>query len=74
MQARGQQLEAADRNSISEAIRAQFEAESNAFYFSARVLDDGLIDPAETRGILGRSLAIVAQAPPTEGGFGVLRM
>jgi 3-methylcrotonyl-CoA carboxylase beta subunit len=56
-------------------IRAQFEAESNPYYATARLWDDGIIDPVQTRDTLGLALAACLEAPDTDGpAFGVFRM
>jgi acetyl-CoA carboxylase carboxyltransferase component len=56
-------------------IEAQIERESHAFFITARLYDDGLIDPRDTRTVLGIALSAVCSAP-VEGrrGFGVFRM
>jgi 3-methylcrotonyl-CoA carboxylase beta subunit len=57
------------------AIKAQYERQSTAYYASARLWDDGIIDPIETRGILGLSLAATLSGPLTEESpFGIFRM
>src|SRR3954447_22822836 len=56
-------------------IRAQYEKQGNAFYATARLWDDGVIDPADTRAVLGQALAAGLSAPPPEPTrFGVFRM
>ncbi len=55
-------------------IRAQYEAQGNPYYATARLWDDGIIDPADTRRALGLGLAVVGDAPMTESRFGVFRM
>ncbi len=57
------------------AIEAQIEAESHAFFVTARLYDDGIIDPRDTRTVLGLALSAV-HSGPVEGrrGFGVFRM
>jgi acetyl-CoA carboxylase carboxyltransferase component len=52
----------------------KYELEGNPYHSTARLWDDGILDPAETRDVLGLALAVVAQAPREEGGFGVFRM
>ena len=58
-----------------QAVQAQIERESHAFFVSARLYDDGVIDPRDTRSVLGVSLS-AAHSGPVEGrrGFGVFRM
>ena len=55
-------------------IREQFERQSHCYYSSARLWDDGVIDPADTRRILGMALDVASGAPLDERGFGVFRM
>ena len=57
------------------AIEAQIEAESHAFYVSGRLYDDGIVDPRDTRTVLGMSLSAVHSNPVAgRRGFGVFRM
>jgi acetyl-CoA carboxylase carboxyltransferase component len=66
--------EAAD-DARRQAIEAQIDAESNAFFVSGRLYDDGLLDPRDTRTVLGIALSAVASAPiGGRRGFGVFRM
>jgi acetyl-CoA carboxylase carboxyltransferase component len=57
-----------------DAVRAKYEAEGNPYYSTARLWDDGIIDPLDTRRVLalGLSAALNAPIPPTT--FGVFRM
>ncbi|WP_300006818.1 carboxyl transferase domain-containing protein [Pseudonocardia sp.] len=57
------------------AVEAQIEAESDSFYVTARLYDDGIVDPRDTRDVLGMSLSAV-HSTTVEGrrGFGVFRM
>ena len=57
-----------------DAIRATYEAEGNPYYSTARLWDDGIIDPADTRRVLALGLAAAANAPVPETTFGVFRM
>ena len=54
--------------------RARYEKQGNAYYATARLWDDGIIDPADTRHVLNRSLAAAMSAPIEETRFGVFRM
>jgi acyl-CoA carboxylase subunit beta len=57
------------------AIEAQIEAESHAFFVTARLYDDGIIDPRDTRTVLGLTLSAVHSGPVAgRRGFGVFRM
>ncbi|MGB3796451.1 MAG: carboxyl transferase domain-containing protein [Alteraurantiacibacter sp.] len=56
-------------------IRQKYEDEGNPYYATARMWDDGVIDPAQTRDVLGLSLAAALEAPiPDRPQFGVFRM
>ena len=56
-------------------IEAQIEAESHSFFVTARLYDDGIIDPRDTRTVLGLSLSAVHSGPVAgRRGFGVFRM
>ena len=56
------------------AIASQYEHQGSPFYASARLWDDGIIDPAHTRRVLSLALATVHNAPIEESHFGVFRM
>ncbi len=55
-------------------ILEKYEREGNPYYSTARVWDDGIIDPAETRQVLALALSVVLNAPRVESRFGVFRM
>ena len=55
-------------------IREQFDEQSTAYYSTARLWDDGIIDPADTRTVLGLALAAAANAPLEPVNNGVFRM
>jgi acetyl-CoA carboxylase carboxyltransferase component len=57
-----------------EEIRATYEAEGNPYHSTARLWDDGIIDPLDTRRVLALGLAAAANAPVPETTFGVFRM
>ncbi|MEL7587793.1 MAG: carboxyl transferase domain-containing protein, partial [Prolixibacteraceae bacterium] len=52
----------------------QFEQESSAWYSSSRLWDDGIIDPADTRDILGLAFSVTLNQHPEKGAYGVFRM
>jgi len=58
----------------AEEIRATYEAEGNPYFSTARLWDDGIIDPLDTRRVLALGLAAAANAPVPETTFGVFRM
>jgi 3-methylcrotonyl-CoA carboxylase beta subunit len=55
-------------------IRAQYEQQGNPYYSTARLWDDGVIDPADTRTVLGLALSVCAGAPVEPVSYGVFRM
>ncbi|MGZ4280874.1 MAG: carboxyl transferase domain-containing protein [Gaiellaceae bacterium] len=55
-------------------IRAKYEAEGNPYYSTARLWDDGIIDPADTRRVLAMGISAALNAPIAETTFGVFRM
>ncbi|BBZ08505.1 acetyl-CoA carboxylase subunit beta [Mycolicibacterium doricum] len=55
-------------------IREQYERQGNPYYSTARLWDDGVIDPADTRTVVGLALSIVGQAPLEPVSYGVFRM
>ena len=55
-------------------IRAKYEAEGNPYYSTARLWDDGIIDPADTRRVLAMGISAALNAPIPETTFGVFRM
>ena len=57
-----------------DAIKATYEAEGNPYYSTARLWDDGIVDPLDTRRVLALGLAAAANAPVPETTFGVFRM
>jgi 3-methylcrotonyl-CoA carboxylase beta subunit len=70
----GKQLSAAEEERIKAPIREQFERQGQPFYASARLWDDGVIDPLETRRALGLALALSHMQPVAATRFGIFRM
>jgi 3-methylcrotonyl-CoA carboxylase beta subunit len=58
----------------ADQIRAMYEAEGSPYYSTARLWDDGIIDPLDTRKVLALGLAAAANAPVPETTFGIFRM
>ena len=54
--------------------REKYEAEGNPYYSTARLWDDGVLDPAETRTALALAISAAYNAPVEETEFGVFRM
>jgi 3-methylcrotonyl-CoA carboxylase beta subunit len=71
---RGKEWSAAEEEAFKNPIRAQYEREGHPYYATARLWDDGVIDPADTRRVLGLGLAASLHAPIPETRFGVFRM
>jgi 3-methylcrotonyl-CoA carboxylase beta subunit len=67
-------LSADEEEAIRRPILERYALESSAWYSTARLWDDGVIEPAKTRDHLGLALALAAAAPERPGGFGVFRM
>ena len=74
LEARGEAWSAADEAEFRRPVEEQFERQSHPLYASARLWDDGVIDPATTRDVLALSLAATLNAPIVETRFGVFRM
>ncbi|MGN6781281.1 MAG: carboxyl transferase domain-containing protein [Marmoricola sp.] len=55
-------------------MRAQYEEQGSPYYSTARLWDDGVIDPVDTRRVLGMGLSVAAQAPVPEPSYGIFRM
>ena len=74
IEARGGHWGAEDEAAFRAPIRAQYEAEGHPYYATARLWDDGVIDPLDTRRVLALGLAAALHAPIPETRFGVFRM
>ncbi len=70
----GQQLSAEEEAAIKQPILAQYEQQGHPYYSSARLWDDGVIDPAQTREMLALALSASLNAPIEPTQFGVFRM
>src|SRR5690348_6249636 len=74
-EAKGGNWSAAEDEAFKAPIREQYERQGHPYYASARIWDDGIIDPADTRTVLGLALAAGLNAPPPEPTrFGIFRM
>ncbi len=74
IEAEGGAWSAADEEAFKAPIRAQYETEGNPYYATARLWDDGIITPAETRRVLALAFAAALNAPIPATRFGVFRM
>ncbi|TBW13155.1 methylcrotonoyl-CoA carboxylase [Azotobacter chroococcum subsp. isscasi] len=70
----GQSFSAEEEEAIRRPIVERYERQAHAFYSSARLWDDGVIDPAQTREVLGLALSAALNAPIEPTRFGVFRM
>jgi 3-methylcrotonyl-CoA carboxylase beta subunit len=70
----GETFSAADEEKLKAPIREQFERQGHPFYSSARLWDDGVIDPLDTRRILGLALSLTKTQEIAQTRFGVFRM
>src|SRR6185503_16380582 len=74
LRAQGQTLEPAEEAALTAPILAAYDAESSALFATARLWDDGIIDPSDTRDVLGLSLAVALRTPIPPPRHGVFRM
>ena len=74
LEAAGKQWSAEEEEEFRRPIREQYETQGHPYYASARLWDDGIIDPADTRRVLGLGLSAAMNAPAEETRFGVFRM
>jgi acetyl-CoA carboxylase carboxyltransferase component len=72
--ARGETMSAEEREAFMAPIRAKYEDEGNPYYATARLWDDGILDPLETRDALGLGLAAACGVAAPATTFGVFRM
>jgi acetyl-CoA carboxylase carboxyltransferase component len=70
----GKEMTAEEERRIADPVLAKYEEEGSPYYSTARLWDDGVIDPAETRIYLGLGLSVVYNEPMAEPRFGVFRM
>jgi 3-methylcrotonyl-CoA carboxylase beta subunit len=74
IEAAGKVWPAEEEEAFKAPVLKQFERQAHPYYASARLWDDGIIDPAETRMVLGLSLSAALNAPTQDTRFGVFRM
>ena len=74
IEAKGGSWSAEEEDAFKQPIRDQYERQGHPYYASARQWDDGVIDPAQTRDVLGLGLAASMNAPIEDTRFGVFRM
>lgn len=74
LESRGEEWSPEDETAFTAPIREQYERQGSPYYSTARLWDDGVIDPADTRTVLGLALGVCANAPLGETAFGLFRM
>jgi 3-methylcrotonyl-CoA carboxylase beta subunit len=74
MELRGESWSADEENAFKSPIRDRYESQGHPYYASARLWDDGIIDPADTRMVLGLAISAALNAPAQNTDFGVFRM
>jgi len=74
LEAKGESWSREEEEQFKAPIRAQYEHQGHPYYASARIWDDGIIDPADSRMVLGLSLSATLNAPIEETSFGIFRM
>ncbi|MGA9421922.1 MAG: carboxyl transferase domain-containing protein, partial [Rhodanobacteraceae bacterium] len=73
-EAAGKSWSAEDEESFKAPIREQYERQGHPYYATARLWDDGVIDPVDTRRVLGLAISATLNAPIEPARYGVLRM
>jgi 3-methylcrotonyl-CoA carboxylase beta subunit len=73
-QLKGRDWPAAEEEAFKAPIREQYERQGHPYYSSARLWDDGVIDPKDTRRVLALALAATRNAPQQASRFGIFRM
>jgi 3-methylcrotonyl-CoA carboxylase beta subunit len=74
LQREGRELSSAEEEALKAPVREQYERQGHPYYSSARLWDDGVIDPLDTRRALGLCLALTHAQPQQTTRFGVFRM
>jgi 3-methylcrotonyl-CoA carboxylase beta subunit len=74
LDSQGKPWSADEEEAFKAPIRAQYEHQGSPYYSTARLWDDGVIDPADTRTVLGLALSVCAQASIEPVSYGVFRM
>ena len=74
LEQRGETMSAAEQERLTAPILAKYDEEGSPYYSTARLWDDGVLDPAETRDVLGLALAAALTQPITDTHVGVFRM
>jgi 3-methylcrotonyl-CoA carboxylase beta subunit len=71
---RGETMSAAEQEALTAPVRAKYETEGSPYYATARLWDDGILDPLETRDAIALGIAAALNAPVPDTRYGVFRM
>jgi 3-methylcrotonyl-CoA carboxylase beta subunit len=74
LEARGESWSAQAEEEFKAPVRERYEDQGNPYYSTARLWDDGVIDPLDTRRVLGLALSVAANAPLNDIRYGTFRM
>jgi acetyl-CoA carboxylase carboxyltransferase component len=74
LEAKGESMSAEEQRKFMQPILDKYEREGSPYYSTARLWDDGIIDPRRTREVLALALAVTSNAPIPDTTFGVFRM
>jgi acetyl-CoA carboxylase carboxyltransferase component len=74
LQSRGQDLSPEEQQAFMQPILDTYETQGSPYYSTARLWDDGILDPVDTRMTIALGLAAAAHVPAAETRFGVFRM
>jgi 3-methylcrotonyl-CoA carboxylase beta subunit len=71
---RGKFASPEEEEAFKNPIREQYEHQGNPYYTTARIWDDGVLDPLDTRQVLALAISVSCRAPVEAPGYGVFRM
>ena len=74
IEASGNEWSPEDEEAFKQPIRDSYEKEGHPYHATARLWDDGIIDPIDTRHVLGLALSAAMNAPVKQGKHGIIRM
>ena len=72
--AKGQKMSQKEQDDFRAPTLAKYADESSAYFSTARLWDDGIIDPVDTRRVLALGIEAAQNAPPEQAGFSMFRM
>jgi 3-methylcrotonyl-CoA carboxylase beta subunit len=74
LEARGEEWSSGDEDNFRSEIKDQYETQGSSYYSTARLWDDGVIDPRDTRAVLGLGLRAALQSDQVAPNYGIFRM